>query len=318
MLALLVGCATAPTPEPPVTAQVKPPPAPVVQPIEPAEPVETAHVAIVLSNEIPAYVSIANQLGRQLGEGNYSIHNMQGNPAKTARMLNEIRLQNTDQVVAIGLLAAKTGLQLDNTPVVFCQTFNYSDHNLISARSKGVSLLPPFDLQFSAWRELAPNLHSVGVITGPNQGQLIKQIRKDADSKNIEILNRTVHSDKEALVEFKRLMPSIQGLMLLPDNRVLSPAVLREIMSYSAKYRTQVVVYSPRLLQLGALMSAANSEQDVAATVIKRLSQISGNGTIAGPDILSLSEARIRINPAIAKMLGLEVPQQLAQLRKAN
>jgi ABC-type uncharacterized transport system substrate-binding protein len=315
LLALLVGCATAPIPEPPVTTQVKPAPAPVIKPVEIIEP---AHVAIILSNEIPAYVSIANQLGGQLGEDNYSIHNMQGNPAQTARVLNEIRLLNTDQVVAIGLLAAKTGLQLDNTPMVFCQTFNYNDHNLVSPRSKGVSLLPPFDLQFSAWRELAPELQSVGVITGPNQGQLIKQIRKDADRKNIEILNRTVHSDKEALVEFKRLMPSIQGLMLLPDNRVLSPAVLREIMSYSAKYRTQVVVYSPRLLQLGALMSAVNSEQDVATTVVKRLSQISSNGKIAGPDVLSLSEVHIRVNPAVAKLLGLDVPQQLAQLRKTN
>jgi len=280
--------------------------------------VEPAHVAIILSNEISAYVSIANELGKQIGEGNYSIHNMKGRQDQTARVLNEVRLANTDQVVAIGLLAAKTGQQLGDTPMVFCQTFNYNDYNLVSKSSKGVSLLPPFDLQLDAWRELSPGLDKVGVITGPNQRQLIKQIRSDADKANIEILNRTVYSDKEALVEFKRLMPSIQGLMLLPDNRVLSPDVLREIMSYSAKYRTQVVVYSPRLLQLGALMSLSSTESDIAASVVKRLGQIRRNGSIAGPDIAPLSEVQLRINPSVAKHLNLTVPQQLAQLRKAE
>ena len=36
---------------------------------------------------------------------------------------------------------------------------------------------------------------------------------------------------------------AIDGLWLLPDNRILSPDVVREMMSYSAKHKKQVVVF---------------------------------------------------------------------------
>ena len=123
---------------------------------------------------------------------------------------------------------------------------------------------PPFDLQLDAWQTLSPALRSVGVIAGPNQDGLIAEIEEAAAAANVELLSRTVHSDKEALLAFKRLTPNIQGLWLLPDNRILSPRVVREIMSYSAKRKTQIVVFGPSLLGFGALMSVTSTADDVA------------------------------------------------------
>jgi hypothetical protein len=51
---------------------------------------------------------------------------------------------------------------------------------------------------------------------------------------------------------FKRLAPQIDGLWLVPDDRILSPAVLRELLNYAVSHGVRVCVFSDTLLQWGA------------------------------------------------------------------
>jgi ABC-type uncharacterized transport system substrate-binding protein len=292
-----------------------------LSPVEQPAPVKQtvvqkpAKVAILLSHDIPEFVSIADALGERLGEGNYSIHHLRGRPHYAARVLKEVDASKADQLVAIGLLAARVGRKQQLRPMVFCQTYNYLEHNLVSDTSKGVSFLPPFDQQFQSWQMLSPNLHRIGVVTGPNQAKILQQIRLAASSKNIEVVTRTVSSDKEAMLETRRLVSDVQGLLLLPDNRVLSPYVLREIMYLGARRRTEIAVYSRKLLELGALISFSGSPDDIAKNVVVRLNQISKNGQVEGPELRPLSALEIQINPAVAGELSLVIPRQFSRVR---
>jgi ABC-type uncharacterized transport system substrate-binding protein len=275
--------------------------------------VEPAKVAILLSQDMPEFVSIAAKLAEQLGEGNYSIHHLQGRVHYTSRVLQEVDESDADQLVAIGLLAARVGRKQQSRPMVFCQTYNYLEHNLVSDSSKGVSFLPPFNQQFASWQMLSPQLKRVGVVTGPNQKDTLQQIRQAAERKNIEIISRTVTSDKEALLEIRRLIPALDGLLLLPDNRVLSPVVLREIMGMGIKRRTQIAVYSPGLLEYGALISFSGEPDDIAATVLARLKQINKAGKVSGPAISPLSELEVQVNPEVASNLSLVIPARFSR-----
>jgi ABC-type uncharacterized transport system substrate-binding protein len=283
---------------------------PEAEPEADQQPVQTA---ILLSDNIPVFASIAKELQQRVGGGHYTIHNLHGRPGDGRRVKAEIARSDAKQLVAIGLLAAKVAREIEGQRMVFCQVFNYQDHDLISATSKGVSFLPPFDLQVEAWRELSPELRNVGVIAGPNQEGLIAEIRRAAEKQKIELLSRTVNSDKEALLAFRRLTPNIQGLWLLPDNRILSPQVIREIMSYSAKHRTQLVVFGDALLGMGALISITSNDADVADQVLTRLSRVARNGNLAGPEMVPLTQMQTKINLEVARHLGLTVPERFAQ-----
>jgi ABC-type uncharacterized transport system substrate-binding protein len=278
--------------------------------------VEPAKVAILLSQDMPEFVSIADKLAEHLGEGNYSIHHLNGRVHYTSRVLEEVEASDADQLVAIGLLAARVGRKQQSRPMVFCQTYNYLEHNLVSDRSKGVSFLPPFNQQFASWQMLSPQLHRVGVVTGPNQKDTLQQIRQAAERNNIEIISRTVTSDKEALLEIRRLIPVLDGLLLLPDNRVLSPVVLREIMGMGVKRRTQIAVYSPGLLEYGALISFSGEPDDIAATVLARLKQINKAGKLSGPAISPLSELEVQVNPEVANNLSLVIPERFSRAQR--
>jgi len=210
-------------------------------------------------------------------------------------------------------LAAKAGRKIADTPMVFCQVFNYQDHDLISPKSKGVKFLPPFSLQLEIWKELSPDLQTVGLIVGPNQEELVAEINQAAEQFNVELLTQTVHSDKEALYAFKRLTAKIQGFWLLPDNRVLSPTVLTEIVSYGRKHGNQTVVFSPQLLSLGADISFSNADTDVADAVLKVLGASAGKDTIVGLPMTALTTLHAEINPDVSGQLRLRNSEKLAQ-----
>ncbi len=319
---LSIGCTAAPPvapvtepPQevaPPVPVATTPPePVPTPPAPEPAPPARPVHTAVLLSDDIPAFSAIAEEIVARADGAPLSIHNLDGNPANIRRIRAEVA--EADRLIAVGLFAASVAREIDAKPFVFCQVFNFQDHDLISASSKGVKMLPPFDLQLDEWLALAPDLERVGIILGPDQEPLIEEIQTAARARQIELTVRTVQSDKEALYNFKRMTQDIQGLWLLPDNRVLSPEVVREIMSYGARHRTQVVVFGANLLDLGALMSVTSDPGDIAARVLERIADIGTRDIVPGPDMQSLTTLDLEVNVEVARYLGLSVTSESAR-----
>jgi len=267
--------------------------------------------ALLLSDDIPAFSAIAEAIVARIGDAPLSIHNLDSNPVNALRI--RAAAAEADRLIAVGLFAATVARQIEGKPLVFCQVFNYQDYELISASSKGVNMLPPFDLQLDAWLELAPDLERIGIILGPDQEPLIEEIRAAVQARQVELVVRTVESDKEALYNFKRMTQDIQGLWLLPDNRVLSPEVVREIMSYSARHRTQVVVFGANLLDLGALMSVTTDPGDIADRVLERIARVDADDRVAGPEMQPLTMLDVDINTEVARYLGLTVAPQPAR-----
>lgn len=267
-------------------------------------------VAILLSSSTPGYAEIAEAL-RGLLEGQpHEIFNLNGDVSTAGAVVRRIHASKHNRVVAVGLLAAQAVRPLRDKQVVFCQVFNHREHGLVAVHSKGVSVVPPPKLLFHAWRDIDPDLGVIGVLAGPDHDDLIAEIRRAADHVGIEVLHEQVNSDKEALYVFRRMVPNIQGFWILPDNRILSPSVIKEMISYGRKHKKQIVGFSATLLQLGALMSFENRSVDVAKTALSRFQRIAESTSIPGPEVLALTDMRIRINFDAAAELELNVPER--------
>jgi ABC-type uncharacterized transport system substrate-binding protein len=258
-------------------------------------------------------VAIAEKISQRGPQHGYLTVNLDRNVSLNARMLKDVESFKPDQIVAIGLNASKAGKSFDDIPMVFCQVFNFEDHELLSPMSNGVKLLPPFSLQFELWKNLSPELQTAGIILGMGQESLVEEIRNAATDHDIKVITRTVRSDKEALFAFKRMTPNIQGFLLLPDNRVLSPRILREIVSYSRKHGTQIVVFNPKLLQLGADISFTSRNDDIAETVLRIIDSSSEQKIRRPSRMTSLTTLRADINPEVAKNLNVDALKILAR-----
>jgi ABC-type uncharacterized transport system substrate-binding protein len=212
--------------------------------------------------------------------------------------------------VSIGLSASVAAKTLMDRQVVFCQVFNYQDYALLSARHKGVSMMPSMSKTFSAWQDLAPKTTAIGVVSGPGLEDMIQTAKTAAKRHGITLHHETVKSDKEYQYAYKQLSGKVQGYWLIPDNRVLSGNILRDVMTFSVRNGKQVAVFSDELLKLGGLFSTTNDYQDIAQQVLNRIEQAKNNDVIPGPDIVYPDNLNLRINSVIAQRLNLEIPDK--------
>jgi ABC-type uncharacterized transport system substrate-binding protein len=273
-------------------------------------------IAVVVSNDLPVFTAVARELARQHG-GRHEFFTLGGNESPASEVLRRVQRSDKPAVIAVGREAALLAREVSGKAVVFTQVFNYEDIVPAAGFVKGVSATAPPREQFRAWKALAPRLTRVGVITGSDQQALIRDATAAARAHGITLQHVEVRADREMLYAYKQLSPRIQGLWLLPDNRVLSRDTLREVMAFSMKEGKQVLAFHRDLLELGALLSVETDPADVAARALERLRRFDGKA-VAGPAVTPLTRASVRVNETVAKRFGLTVPRELHGMAHAR
>ncbi len=291
----------APPPEPPQQDTPAPAPAPVPrpEPVPEPPPAPTTYappVAVVLSSRAPAYERVALALAELLE--NREIYDLSDRSLSPRDAFARITEFSAGAVVAIGLRAAIYARDYTTVPVVYAQVFNATDNELGGERIRGVAVLPPLDQQLAAWREISPGLASVGAIVGPGHDALLDEARQAASANKLRFQFHIANSDREALYHFNRMIPSIDAFWLFPDNRILSPTVLTEMMDYAARHGVQVAVFSDNLLELGATLSTTADEDDIAQTIMLLLNRIHDGGIEGIPAVSPLNQMRISYGTA--------------------
>jgi ABC-type uncharacterized transport system substrate-binding protein len=309
---VLHGCAKQPQINAPI-AEAEPK---VVVSTPPAKKLPPPQVVIFTSENIPAYAEVAQTLAKRLA-GRGSVIYLPGNHLDDMKLAGKFRSEDRMQFVSIGLTASIAAKSLTDKQVVFCQVYNYQDYALLSGRHKGVSMLPSFARTFSAWRTLSPTAKNIGVISGPGFEDAIQAARAAAKIHGFTLQHETVNSDKEYQYAYKNMSKKVQGYWLLPDNRVLSENILRDIMTFSVRNSKQVAVFNDELLKLGGLLSISSDHREIAHQVFERLEQAQGKDTIPGPDIVYLDNLNLRINSVMARRLDIAIPRQYRKYAKA-
>ncbi|MEO8467487.1 MAG: ABC transporter substrate binding protein [Gammaproteobacteria bacterium] len=209
-------------------------------------------------------------------------------------------------VIAVGRAAVDAArARLPGRPIVFCQVFAYEDVLKDGGAIWGVHSQPPFELQLKTWQAIDPTLRGIALILGEGRSVLSAEITKAAASVGTDVRFETSHSDRETFYLFKRLAAQVDGLWLFPDNRVLSPTVLRELLSYANSHNVGVFAFNESLLRWGALASAASVPADIAETVRLVAERVAEGKTQDLPAMTPLRAAELHVNPAVAAALGL-------------
>ncbi len=202
-------------------------------------------------------------------------------------------------VVAIGLRAARSSVAMSAAPVVFSQVFNYQEHSLLGESSRGVAAVAPLDAQLAAWKEMEPTLASVGLVIGPGHDALLEEAELAAERHGVRLTVNEANSDQEALYFFKRMVRNIDGFWLLPDNRVLSGRVLREMVGQANRRNVSVLVPNPNMLSLGATISVSTVATDIAARIRDIVDLINQGQLDAVAPMTALTEIRVETNAAL-------------------
>ena len=276
---------------PVVVETPEPEPEPTLEPIFVAPPPKLPPVAIVITNSQPAFLDVAEALGKQLDE--FKIFDLSDKSRPPVTVLRTINDSNPGTVVAIGLRAAQSSIAMAEAPVIFSQVFNYRDHGLLTANSRGVAPLAPLDAQLAAWVEIDPDIKRIGLIVGEGHEELVAEAEVAAQKYEVQLNVRIARSDQETLHIFRRMAHDIDGFWLIPDNRIHSARSLREILVISKRNQVSVAVPNESMLAMGATVSIESQAEDIAATIARMIRKIHSDGLQSIPPISPLSAVRV-------------------------
>ncbi|MGI9232991.1 MAG: ABC transporter substrate binding protein [Woeseiaceae bacterium] len=289
----------APTPMPEPVEPVEPEAEVVVVPTLPAPAKKTPStlpappplppLAIVLTSGVSAYADVAEELTQRFE--NHTIYNLAEDARPPVSILRLINDTDSSVVVAIGLRAAVSSIALANKPVVFSQVFNHQD--LPTDNSRGVSAIAPLDAQIAAWKALDPSISRVGAIVGTGHETLIAEAEVAAERHGLELLAHVADSDQETLFAFKRMIRNIDAFWLFPDNRILSPRALQEIIASTKERRIPMLVPTESMLAMGADVSISTVASDIADVITDIIRQIQVGNFERVPVISPLREIRV-------------------------
>lgn len=299
------GIASAPTGIP------RPAPRPLAPPLR--------NVVVLFEEGAAGYTDVAEQIAKRLPSTTYRTTLVPFREAETPEVLARVNALRPSAAVGIGREAAAFARRhLDGTPLVFCQVFNYQEVLAADRRVWGVSPTPPLALQLRAWTAVDPSRRRIGLIVSERHTALVDEAIAAAGDA-AEIKHDVSASDRETLYLFKRLAADVDGFWLVPDNSILSPTVLRELLSYAARRRIGVLVFNDSLLSWGALMSATSTSVDIARSVHSVLDRVTTGETKGLPALTPLGEVEIEVNAEVASRLGVKsVPPGRWVLRDAD
>ena len=253
----------------------------------------------MLTSRSPAYEDVAVALADHYETVSiYDLSDRSQPPVSAFRLIND---GTSDVVVAIGLRAANSSVALSDAPVVFSQVFNYQDHALLREHSRGVAAIAPMEAQLAAWKRADPTLSSVGFVIGPGHDDLIEEAELAAERHGVTLTVNVANSDQETLYYFKRMVRDIDGLWLLPDNRVLSGRMLRKMIDQANRHSVSVLAPNENLLSIGAAISVSTVPSDIAGRIHAIVELINEGQLDAVAPITALTEIRIEINEAVLR-----------------
>lgn len=299
---------TPPEPPRPVAAPVPAPaPVPDVVPASPPPEPMPEPVLVLLPAESDTFATVFPELQAEL-----SVRELVATRATLAQLPSRGGALGEDPpsfVIAVGSAATDAALEELGGPVVFCQVPDLDF--AATPNAYGVASMPPLDLQLKAWRRLDPSLRTIGLVLGRDEPRLAARAQAAAAALGLALELRLASSDREAVYYFKRLAADVDGLWLLPDNTVLSPRAIREMLDHASARGVQTLVFTPSLLEWGAVLSVSATDLDLARTLARVVDLlVEGRSGELAP-VTPLSELEARVNPAAAARLGLDPPRDI-------
>jgi len=262
---LAAGCATSPVPRP--VAEAAPAPVPAAE--EPARPdappdprFRGAPMVVLVDDARSRDLEVLQVLSARLGRP-YRILNLAHRSAESVSV--SLAREAPLDVIALGpsALAAATGIR--GVRVVHAAVFDDAP------ASPGVDALPSFDVQLDYWSRSNPELKRLGVVGSVRMASRMAGLAAACEQRGITLEQRTVGSDQEMLLAFRSLVPRIDGFVFLPDESVLSPGVIEQIIAHSRRNNVQTLVYSPVMFNLGATLLVQPDPVSVAESLIRLL-----------------------------------------------
>ena len=281
-----------------------------------ASPAEAGRVAVLLSAKVSEYEEALKGFREATPHEIVAVYDMDGDLDRGRKQLAEIETKiKPDLVFAVGIWALQAIVSRPTPlPVVYAMVLN--PPSVIGTAGKnvtGASMNVPVEQSIRLLKQLGPQIKRIGVIYNPAKtGYLVKRAQVVAKEEGLELVAREINSAKEVIGALESFQDGIDALWIVPDETILSQAVVQQMLLYSYRRKVPLLGMSDRHAQMGALFSLSFASGEDIGRQAGELAQAILTGRAASDvPYTSARKLFLTVNLKTAQKLGLEVPQAI-------
>lgn len=241
-------------------------------------------------------------------------YDMRGDVAKGREHLQQIETKDKPALIfAVGIFALQAvAKDPPRIPVVYSMVLNPPSVLKGNTSITGASMNVPVEQTFAAFKLLNPAAKRIGTVYNEqNTGFLIEEARAAAKKLDLELVARSVDSERDAIRQIDELAKEkIDVYWGVPDRFTLGPAFFDQLLLFSFRQRVPLMGISKRHADMGALLSlAAESSEDIGSQAGELAKAILAGKSAVDLPFTSARKVELIVNLKTARKLGIEVPE---------
>jgi putative ABC transport system substrate-binding protein len=241
----------------------------------------------------------------------------QGSPVLANQIAAKFVNQNPNVIVGIGTISAQTFAkfaQEKRIKLIFSTVSDPFSAGLILPGNNisGVSNFVPIKPQLELFKQLQPNLKTIGVIYNPgeeNSVSIVKKIEEEAVNCNIKIIKKVATRTSEVAQTATSLAQKVDAIFISNDNTSLS--ALQSVIKVAENNKIPVYVSDTDAVALGAVAALGPNQYMVGQQTGKMIVRILNGEDINSQKVEFPNEIDLYINLDAAKKTNITVPKHL-------
>lgn len=287
-------------------------------------PSKTVKIFAIMSRNYPEYNEALEGFKEALTDANikFDINLVtslkEDNP--NLKIIDDIKKAEPDLILALGTNAVNSvNTNINDIPIVFSMVLNptFGNSKNSSTNNKnitGVSLSVPVIKQFSTFKEIIPNLKTVGVIYSPDENsELIKEAEISAKKLNIDLIAADVNDENDVPRTLNNLIRIVDVIWMIVDKAVNSIESRRHIIMEGFRNDIPVIGPSENYVVAGAAFAISADYKNVGWQTGKITVKILEGNEPSQLPCEYPNKTVIYINEKIINSIGIKIPNTILQ-----
>ncbi len=275
------------------------------------------HPALDLTTKgiIDGLEKFSQQTGLKL---DIKVESAQGSSVLAAQIANKFINQKVDIAVAVGTISAQSFLKYvmsNRMKLIFSSVSEPAKAGLVAKdllNVTGVSNFIELEPQLALFKQLQPNLKTLGVIYNPgelNSVLLLEKLNSVAMKFNIKVISQVAMKTADVAQASSTLIPKVDAIFVNNDNTALS--AIQSIIKFANNSKIPVYVSDIALVKNGALAALGPDQYKLGLQTADLIIKVINKQSI---NIIQLEYPKskdILINTDVLNMLGFSIPTKL-------
>ncbi len=274
--------------------------------------------------EHPALDAVRNGFEKKLKElgvdAKINVHIAQGNQATAVQIASQILGEKPDLVMAIATPTAQSCAQkIKDIPILFSAVTDPVGAGLVASMEKpganvtGMTDMPPIDQQVALFKEIQPDLTTMGVIYNAGEANSVSQVeafKKACKAAGIEVIDATVANSSGVYQAAKSLVGKCQAVYIPLDNTVVS--ALESAVKVCVESKLPLYPSDTDSVPRGGIAALAVNYGLMGEQTAEMAKRILVDGAKpAGMPVEYLKQLELMVNKKAAAEMGVTIPDNV-------